>query len=99
MDKLSGLLFTLLTFTGIAVLVLVVGVFAARRWFRGGRDSGGRDSGPIFTLQDLRQMRDAGEITEQEYVTLRTRLVGPLADPLRRAKPADEPDLPPREGD
>ena len=84
MDKLSGLLFYVLTFTGIAVAVLIIVVFAARRWFRGGQES---SSGPIFTLQDLRKLRAEGDITEEEYATLRAHLIGPLADRPSHQKP------------
>ena len=60
-----------------AVLALgVAGIFAGvavKRWSRR------EEAVEVFTLQDLREMRDRGEITEAEFAALRAEVLGRAA--------------------
>ena len=53
-----------------ALVVLVLGVCMARRWFLGEQPAN------EWTLQDLRDMRDRGEIDASQYEHLRVRVIG-----------------------
>lgn len=57
-----------------AILVIglgaILGVWLSwRRWVKGNEESGG--DGSIWSLDDLRQMRDRGDLTEAEYQAMR----------------------------
>jgi len=56
-----------------AVVVLGIGVWYYRRWYR----SGGSTTSS-WTLEDFRTMRDRGELTEAEYQRLRAAVLGQL---------------------
>ncbi len=62
----------ILTFVTLAVLIMGgTGVILwVRRWSR--RDTPAEP----FTVQDLRDMRARGEITEREYMAMRAALIG-----------------------
>jgi len=62
----------------VVLILVVVGVVVsliARRW---ATSEGEQDE--AFTLQDLREMRDRGDITEVEFRTMRGELLGRFAD-------------------
>ncbi len=69
------------------VLLAVVGGIAARvlyfRWQRAREDQ-------PFTLQDLRALRDSGQISESEFRMMREALIGSVraAQPARAKSPA-----------
>ena len=76
-----------LWFGGLALALLtcfVVAVYVLRK-IRGRRV--GR-AGGVFDLDELRQMRDTGELTIQEYETLRQRSIAEMG--LAKARTADE---------
>ncbi len=76
---------------GIAVVLVLVGGLAVRRlrnWVR--RD----DSAGALTMQDLRDMRDRGQITPEEYEVMRQKLIARYSDSPAPAPHADEPDAP-----
>jgi uncharacterized membrane protein len=79
-----GLLTTSAWFVA-ATLAAFVGLYlvrrAARRWAQ--RD----DRAASFTMQDLRDMRARGEITEQEFAAMRATLVGQLDASRPKAAP------------
>ena len=57
---------------GAALIVLALGLwYYRRRWM-----SGAEASSTPWTFEDLRAMRDRGDVTEAEYQSLRTRLIG-----------------------
>ena len=56
-----------------AVVVLCVGVWYYRRWWLGDRETLGPTG---WTFADLRRMRDQGELSEEEYQSLRAALLG-----------------------
>ena len=65
--------------TAVLVVLIVIGfvvVVAVRRHYYSGDDAAGTSAGPGFTLQQLRQMRRDGEITEQQYEKLRQHVIG-----------------------
>ncbi len=73
---------------GGVLIVLLVGLWLVciwlRRWYFGTSEDG-FPSG-LWTLSDLRRMREQGEITEDEYETLRGQAVGSYQD---KDDPAD----------
>ena len=76
-----------LWFGGLALALLTVFVILVyvRRRIRG---RGGDDAGAVFDLDELRGMRDTGELTIQEYETLRKRSIAEMG--LAKAPAVDE---------
>lgn len=66
-----SLLFALFFFGGIGILAFAVKIV---RKFMNSGESGSSD--PAFTLQDLRQMRDQGLISLDEYEKMRAGILG-----------------------
>jgi hypothetical protein len=63
-----------LTFAGVTVLAILGRIAISRyrkRLMRGSQDA----IGP-WTLDDLRDMRESGQLTDQEYQVLRQRMIG-----------------------
>ncbi len=62
---------------GLIVLIVMIGtvgmVIVRRRYFS---DDGAELSGEPLTLHDLREMRDAGRVDDEEYERLRAMIVG-----------------------
>jgi uncharacterized membrane protein len=85
---MEGLLLQLLVVL-ILVIVGVAAAFRARKWANS-EDS----SQATFTLQDLREMRDRGDITEVEFQTMRGEILGQFADSKIETKQADLPQDP-----
>lgn len=77
-----------LIWVGLATAVLAaagfVFVLVMRRRLRSDQDSV-----EPFTLQDLREMLQRGDITRQEYETMRGAIVGMVAASKDRKKPSD----------
>ena len=75
---------------GALALVLLVALWVAwiwlRKWYFGGAANNSREG--LWTLQDLRQMRERGEITEDEYQTLRQQTIGAYQD--KGQEPVDQ---------
>jgi hypothetical protein len=66
---------SILLLAGITAALIAGGiavVWASRRWLRSDADA----SAEPFTLQDLREMRERGEITPQEYDAMRAMIIG-----------------------
>ena len=76
-----------LVLAGIVTLGVVA--VAMRRWMM--RDES-TTTGPAFTLQDLREMRDRGDITSQEFDTMRAGILGSYgaAEKLEVLEEADD---------
>lgn len=70
----AGLLLSLLVVLILVVLGVVV-AFMARRWAKGEEEFG-----DAFTLQDLREMRERGDISEVEFRTMRGEMLGRFAE-------------------
>jgi len=70
-EKALSIIVTCLMLIG-AFLVLGVGIWYIRRWQRGGRDS----AAAPWSLDDLRKLRDQGQLTEAEYQALRAEMIG-----------------------
>ena len=60
-----------------ALIVLWLGVWYYRRRWLGSEASG---VGPAWTLEDLRRLRDRGDLSESEYQALRGLVVGSFED-------------------
>ena len=83
----------------VGVALFLFGVYAAlavRRWAHR------EDQSATFTFQDLRDMRARGEISEQEFASVRNALLArletdlqPPAPPAAPAPPADDAPPPP----
>jgi hypothetical protein len=87
----AGELLTMFLWFAAAALAAVCGLYlavAVRRWAQSEKPVGS------FTLQDLRELRARGEISEQEFAALRTAL---LAE-VQRAPEAEHPSSPPPAG-
>ncbi len=56
-----------------ALIVLWLGVWYYRRRWLGSEESGVR---PAWTLEDLRRLRESGQISESEYQALRGLTIG-----------------------
>ena len=66
-----------------AVVALVLGIVMARRWLY-------EDHRPaVWTLQDLRDMRDRGELTVAQFEHMRARVIGGWT-----AEPEDDAERP-----
>jgi hypothetical protein len=86
----TGELLTIFVWFAIIALAAVGGIYvlvAVRRWTR-------RDERPTtFTIQDLREMRDRGEISAQEFAAMRATILGQLQPTdSRRPPPSGEDD-------
>lgn len=73
--------------TAIIALVLFISVggliiFWARRWARGPNPT----SKPGFTLEDLREMLERGEVTKREYDTARDTLLNKARQAAKRER-------------
>ncbi len=68
----------------IALLVAfwIVWVWLRKLYFGGGQSS---SLGALWTLDDLRQMRDRGELREDEYQTLRKQAIDTYQDKDEKA--------------
>ena len=71
-----------LMFAGLIVAVLVAGVAIQliRRRLLASQESAGAGPHDTWGLEDLRRLRDEGEITIAEYETLRARAIEALRD-------------------
>lgn len=68
-----------LALLALLIMVAVVAVVMIRRAVRAGESA----QGAGFTLQDLREMRDRGDLTEVEYQAARTIALGEAAAALK----------------
>jgi hypothetical protein len=79
----------------LAAIAIFVGLIVARVLRNRFSDSG--TTAP-FTLQDLRELRASGQISDREYETMRAAIVGsvrrPADPPARPAAPGDRPSVP-----
>ena len=71
----------------VAVVVGGVGIMLLRRKLRDGSSAGEADTG--FSLSSLRELRDKGEITREEYERARAKVVAKTREMLR---PPEEED-------
>ena len=83
---------------GILLLIVVVGCVALMVFRRRltEQDSGDQSMNVGFSLADLREMRDRGEITAEEYERTRARVVARVKSRMA-AEPGDKPEPPPPE--
>lgn len=58
---------------GAAIMLLGAAIWLARRRLL---DEAGTSGGSVLTLQQLRELRGAGEITEDEFQLLRRQMLG-----------------------
>lgn len=70
------------------VVVLFVGLWYYRKWAFSPDDA---TTGAAWTFEDLRQMRDRGDLSEDEYQSLRAAMLGSYG--------ASGPNAPPDRGD
>ena len=78
-----------LVFTIAAILAGLIVVFAVRRWAAREVKTEG------FTIQDLREMRARGEISEQEFQSMRTTILAAMdvrvpSETLSREPPTED---------
>lgn len=78
-----------LAFTIAAIFAGLIVVFAVRRW------ASHEVKTDTFTIQDLREMRARGEISEQEFQSMRAALLAELdiglpSESLSREPPTDD---------
>jgi len=74
-----------------AVVIMALGVWLVRRWWIKGRGEHGAPAARVWSLQDLREMRAAGQITEAEFAALKERLVSELKAGGGGSAAADSP--------
>ncbi len=67
-----------------AVIGLGVVLALVRRWMRRTRDDSAHGPASVWTLQDLRELRDSGEISVPEYERLRAAILGQASDGASR---------------
>ncbi len=73
----------------------IVGFLVARRVRSWSREA---DQAPAqFTLQDLRQMRDSGQISDMEYELMRAQVIGAVRGRPQPSPPANPPPAAPHE--
>jgi hypothetical protein len=75
----------LLWFVGLIVAVVIAGflILLIRRSFFAPQESVGAGPQDVWGLDDLRRLRDQGEITVEEYETLRARAIKALKGDAR----------------
>jgi hypothetical protein len=73
-------LFFLLGLISIALVVLLIGGYIVMRVYRRGARESGAGSEP-FTLQELREMRADGQISEREFESMKAVLIGRATAP------------------
>ena len=91
----GGEMLTLFIWFALAAVLALGGLYAAigvRKW------SQREDRPENFTVQDLREMKARGEISEREFAAMRTALLGQFdleadqpPDPASDGFPSDEP--------
>lgn len=95
MPHVSELLWYILCVGVIGVSALLIGVYVSRALRRRLLKQHGVDA---FTIEDLRQMRAAGKITQQEYEAMRATVIGQMGADLpgaaRRSEAAQAPRSP-----
>ena len=74
----SDLMWRIVWITAGALAALLV-AFVVGRLVR--RNLSSSNHQPAFTIQDLREMRDAGQISESEYQAMRSAIVGQAGAP------------------
>ena len=87
----EGYVKLLITFAILMVIVVAgfVGIWLLRKL----RDGGAADQADAgFSLASLREMRDNGEITEEEYKRARTKVVAKVSEVLRPEEEEEEGD-------
>jgi hypothetical protein len=97
-DKYTNLFVGL---AGLWVLIVVLGAgiwYYRRRWWL----SDSQSDGDAWTLADLRELRDTGRMTEEEFQKVRAAMIAGLHagsdDPQGRCGPADTSDRADRGG-
>ncbi len=101
MPRTGELLWYVLWITLIAVGALLIAIIASRIVRKRLEPP---DRSPSFTLQDLRELRDSGQITGPEYEAMRAAIIGqahaqPDPPAPKRSEPRGlHPDEPPRPG-
>lgn len=85
----ADLPFRILLLTGLLGVLIAAGYLLVRHIRK--RFSADADDS-AFTLQNLREMRARGEITEREYESMRAGLLGTMAAPPRTPLPKPRPD-------
>jgi hypothetical protein len=68
----------------LAVIVLIIAIWVIRRWLIGKQD----EAPPGLTLGDLRQMRDQGHLSEEEFEATRQTLIARAQNPAGTASGA-----------
>jgi hypothetical protein len=92
-------LYIWLTVLLVAVIVLGVAVWYARRWALSKPSSG---TGQGWTLAELRELRQAGEVSEEEYEKLRTQIIGAVRRRVSESQTPghnEDPSTAPTDGD
>ncbi len=75
-----------ITAAGLAALLAA---FIVGRLIR--RNLSASSQQPAFTIQDLREMRDAGQISEREYQAMRAAIIGQAAPSSEPPPPIEQP--------
>lgn len=88
MTKATELFTQLVWFGGMLVAALIAGYIIVRIVRRRSMDGGAAKE--AFTLQDLREMRAAGQISESEFESMKAGLIGRLRTPASGQKRIDE---------
>jgi len=96
MPALSDLLFQILYIGVPGVAALIAGYVLTRR-YRRQLERTTREA--PFTLQDLRDLRARGEITDQEYESMRAMMIGRATHERPAAPPGSAADRPASRGD
>jgi hypothetical protein len=83
-------------FIGLAALWLLIVVLGAGIWYYRRRWwlSESQSADEPFTLADLRQLRDTGGMTEEEYQRVRAAMIGSVRGEPSNPKSAISPDPP-----
>jgi uncharacterized membrane protein len=65
-----------LFFWSLLLMALVLGLFVVVWWVRRRTLNRDRTSGAVFTLSDLRRMRESGQINTEQYEKLKENVIG-----------------------
>lgn len=92
-DKSSRLLADILPWLIVLIGVVLVGgvaIYFIRRYLHA--DHGASDAG--FSLQDLRDLHVAGELTDEEFQRAKSMMIGRMAAATTPSKKNDDPEPP-----
>ena len=87
-EGMGGELWFGVAMLGVGVMAVVVIAFYARRWWIGGEEEG--KDGPEFTLEELRRLREEGQLTQEEFERMKEIEIGRIRTGMEEFKEKED---------